>query len=249
VLNLEEYCAITGDKPLDADIAITAFCAEFGGSPEVAGDGVIVYRFDDLLLNVTQSRDAAQSREPVPFKKPLGFSTNPKKMNGAFAAINTVNLLFGGYFLYNSLFATELNLFTYFYAISGHLLSAIFSNVNNLIFIGLGIIPVAFSFLFWLIPVLRNSLIKKQNKLIKMENYRIEKIKHIYDNPLLVKSESKESDEFMTELSFFGNPEVTQNENGEFVYSFDDIKRDKDSTEKYRDNIKTDGIGKIVFDA
>jgi hypothetical protein len=242
VINLEEYIAFTGKPPASADREITAFCAEFGGSPEAAEDGVIVYRFDELLLKA-ETHDAA-----IPYKKPRPFSLNPRKMNVTFALINAVNLLFGGYFLYNALFAAELNQFTYLYALTAHLFSSIIVNPPLFIFAVLGVVPAVFSALFWLIPALRGASLKKENKAIERENNRKNSMKRIYENPLSVKSASGDDESFIKELSFFRTPDVTQTEDGTFNFSFDEIMRDKQSTEKYRTVIQKETLGRVVFD-
>jgi hypothetical protein len=262
VINLEEYIAITGKVPLDADREITAFCAEFGGSPEVTDDGTIVYRFDDLMLKAeTSARSIA-----VPYKQLRRFSGNTKKMNTWFGVINTVNLLFGGYFLYHSLIPQTggTTLFNYLYRVT-LVLAGNSPSVQSFLLHGLGVVPVVFSLLFWIIPAVRKWNLKKENAGIKLENLRKIGTLHVYTAPLTVKpAEIKSSmaeaspdnlikaqDTILKELAFFGSPDINAEENGEVVYSFTGIKRDKDATGKYRDSIGNSGsdLGKVIFNA
>jgi hypothetical protein len=262
VINLEEYIAITGKPPLDADQDITAFCAEFGGSPEATEDGTIVYRFDDLLLKAeTSARSVA-----VPYRQLLQFSGNSKKMNRWFAVINTVNLAFGGYFMYNSLIPQTgpVTLFNYLHRVTGVLLGGA-SGTQTFILPVLGVVPVVFSLLFWIIPAVRKLRLKKRNENIKLENLRKIGVQHIYSAPLSVKPAEIKScmteaspanltraqDTIIKELSFFGSPDITADENSALVYSFTGIKRDKDAARKYRDSIdgSASDLGKVVFNA
>ncbi|MDR1469538.1 MAG: hypothetical protein LBT00_09620 [Spirochaetaceae bacterium] len=264
VINLEEYIAITGKPPEDADRAITAFCAEFSGSPEATDDGTIVYRFDDLMLKT----EGGAWSTTVPYKQLLRFSGNTRKMNTWFAVINTVNLAFGGYFLYHSLIPQTgpVTLFNYFYRVTGILLDVGASGAQTFLLPVLGVVPVVFSLLFWVIPIVRNVSLKKENERIKFENLRKIGVQHVYTAPLSVKpAEIKSSmteaspengpraqDAIIKELSFFGSPDVTADENGELTYAFTAIKREKDATRAYRDSLDTggaSGLGKVVFTA
>jgi hypothetical protein len=263
VINLEEYIAITGKTPLDADREITAFCAEFGGSPEVTDDGTIVYRFDDLLLKA----EASVRSIAVPYKQLRRFSGNTKKMNRWFAVLNTVNLLFGGYFLYNSLIPQTggPTLFNYLYRVAFALIGNNAPTAQTFFLHILGIVPVVFSLLFWIIPIVRYMNLKQENAGLKLENLRKIGTRHVYTAPLAVKPAeikssmaeaspenlTKAQDTIIKELSFFGSPDINAEENGEVVYSFTGIKCDKDATGKYRDSIdggKSD-LGKIIFSA
>jgi hypothetical protein len=101
VISLPEFVMLTGLKPLEAENAVTAFCVEFGGSPEATEDGTVVYRFDELLVRAdTRDRSFGGSS---PVKRLENFSLNKTGMNMWFGIINGVNVLFGGYYLFNAL--------------------------------------------------------------------------------------------------------------------------------------------------
>jgi hypothetical protein len=65
------------------------------------------------------------------------------------------------------------------------------------------------------------------------------------------KNVTRAQDAIIKELSFFGSPDVTADENGELTYSFTAIKREKDATHIYRDSMNggASGLGEVVFTA
>jgi hypothetical protein len=178
-----------------------------------------------------------------------------------------VNLLFGSYFLYNALMPPPevTTLFNYLYRVTVILTGSVVPSAPAFLLPVLGIVPLAFSLLFWIIPVVRKVNIKKENTAIKLENLRKIGVQHVYTAPLSVKPAeikssmaealpenlTKAQDAIIKELSFFGSPDLTAEEDGEVVYSFAGIKRDKDATAKYRDALgsaKSD-LGKVIFKA
>ncbi|MDR0644274.1 MAG: hypothetical protein LBG05_05080 [Treponema sp.] len=202
VISLTEYIMLTGLPPSDAEGAITAFCAEFNGSPEATDDGTVVYRFDDLLLR-SDVRDHSFGGSSL-LKRVEAFSSNKKSMNVWFSIINGVNVLFGGYFLYNAIKygeiavrelhrggRTVLQLFSqvtnsapsYLYGMTYYFLKKFSTNPLPIIVIGLGAVPLVFSVLFWLIPAIRSGLVKKNNEAIKLENLRKLGYGRVWDFP------------------------------------------------------------------
>ncbi|MDR1324941.1 MAG: hypothetical protein LBK00_02775 [Treponema sp.] len=190
VISLPEFMNLTGLPPQEADRAITAYCAEFGGSPEATEDGTVVYRFDALLRRADKRDRSFGSSSPLKRLRP--FSSNLKKMNVWFSVINGVNLLFGSYFLTNALSTGAVSIVTnvvrgkqvahlvsqsgdvpsYLYGLTYALSSSVIDNPLPLITIGLGVVPLVFSIFFWLIPLIRSGLVKRSNERIKMENLR-----------------------------------------------------------------------------
>ena len=269
-ISLPEFMALTGESVLDAEQSILSFCAEFGGSPEATEEGTIVYRFDALL------KEASRSARPVgnlsaPIRPLKRFSGNSKTMNTWFGIINGVNLLFGSYYLYqahtigavipgeNGEIALRL------YDITYHLLTTLFQNPLPGIAAGLGVVPLAFSLLFWIIPGLRFFSMKKENEHIKMSNLRRIGFGKIWDEPLAVRSGDIEipSDEcrpanagaarerVLKEMGAYSIPDVAIDGQGRTVYSFTELEREKAALEQYRAGLASSrtGIGNIVFDS
>jgi len=267
VISLAEYMAFTGKNSMEAEKGILSFCSRFGGSPEVTDDGTIVYRFDDLLLRA-DSKNYAELSPPV--KRLKIFSFNTKKMNTWFIVINAVNLIFGSYFLYNSLntglLVTEIQYqgASYLYAFT-HILVNTFTETPPF-FIGtvLGVVPLVFSLLFWIIPAIRKLTEKRENEDIKLINFKKLGFGKIWTSPdnFQLKNIVPSSEEFrpkniadagdrvIKELGAVSPVEVEQSENGEMVYSFKELEREKLAIEKYRKNIDPaqSKLGNAVFD-
>lgn len=174
VVLLEDFMALTGLSPDEADLAINRYLYEFEGSPEVSEAGTVYYRFPKLLLRA-RGDDAGVTDSP--FKRLRPFSANAKGSNAWYAAINGVNLAFGSYFLYCSLAVETLANRpvlggTYLFWFVARFFSELFSNPLGVIAIGLGVVPLVFSLLFWAIPALRSGSLARQNERIKRENLR-----------------------------------------------------------------------------
>ncbi|MDR2258261.1 MAG: hypothetical protein LBE14_03820, partial [Treponema sp.] len=65
VITLPEFMALTGLGPQRAEEEILARCSEFGGSPEVSGEGTVVYRFDELLLRADREDRSFAGASPI----------------------------------------------------------------------------------------------------------------------------------------------------------------------------------------
>ncbi|AEF81185.1 hypothetical protein [Leadbettera azotonutricia] len=283
VVSLPELMAISGIPSDRAESEITALCAEFGGSPEATEDGTVVYRFDEILLRTEGKgrNNAGSSGIPSLPKNLRDFSSNKGKMNFWFSLINGVNLLFGSYFLYQSVHSgtiiarqigENVHLLSQqtgeaaplIYGMTYYFVSAVAANPLPIIAVGLGLIPLAFSILFWLIPALRKWKLKKENEKIKFENFRKFSFSRIWSFPKAVKPQDlnpgqreaspnnlkQAQDKALKEMGAYAIPEVTIAQDGE-VYSFPDLEREKIALEKYRAGVNPEAsdLGKIVFDS
>ncbi len=282
VISLPEYIMLTGKKPLEADSAITAFCAEFGGSPEATEEGTVVYRFDDLLLRADVRDRSFGSSAPV--KRLEVFSANKAGMNTVFCAINGVNVLFGGYYLFNAINTGAVTFVeqirqgreiiyylsvasgehaSFLYGMTYHLASSIAANPLPLITIGLGVVPLVFSVLFWLIPAIRAGNVKKDNEAVKIENLRKVAFGRAWTSPQGIQSAdifaslpeaspknmAKAQDKLVKEVGAYSQPDVSINENGATVYAFPELAREKEALRNYRASVTSQGIGGAVFDS
>ena len=258
VISLAEYMAFSGKDSCGAEESLLAFCAKYGGSPEVTDEGTIVYRFDDLLLRAN-TRDFAELSPPV--KRLKKFSANSKKMNGAFIAINAVNLIFGTYFLYHS-FSVQPS--SYLYGLVYYILGVFASDPASIIKLVLGLIPLVFSVLFWLIPAARRFMENRENEKIKLSNYKRLGFGKIWTAPVNVelsslvpvsgecrpKNLAAAGDRVVKDMGAVSSPEVEKGENGKFFYSFRELEYEKRALQKYRANLDPARarLGKKVFD-
>jgi hypothetical protein len=267
LISLPEYMALTG-KPLpEAEGGILAACSEFGGMPEVTGEGAIVYRFDKLLLR--SDKAGGGPGKAVPLKGLRQFSANKKGMNNWFALINTVNLLFGAYFFYHSSVTgpvTRPGTVSWLYGITyTNLSSRIGGDPLPLITLGLGLVPLAFSILFWLIPVLRYFREKRENQGIKLENLRKIGFQRIWSKPrglgrgdILGPSPEASpenlpaaQDGIIKDMAAYSMPELEVDPSGNPVYDFVELEREKEDVTRCRAGIRPgdSDLGKTVFDS
>jgi len=267
IISLAEYMAFTGENSIEAEKSILAFCSKYGGSPEATEEGAIVYRFDELLLQA----DSRKIKELLPpIKRTKVFSANKKNMNIWFAVINAVNLVFGSYYLYNSLttgfLASEIQYHSasQLYGFTHILLELFTPNPVLFMSIALGIIPLAFSVLFWIIPVIRYFTEKNENERIKLINFKRLAFNKIWSSPKNLNFDKFSSsvpeaspentaaaDIAIKDFAAISKVEIEQNENGKIIYSFNELEREKDAIEKYRKNTASDrsNLGDTVFDS
>jgi hypothetical protein len=191
-------------------------------------------------------------------------------MNAWFGIINSVNLLFGTYFLYQALTTgiirttEQLQAAPRIYGITYALSSSIFANPHQLIMVGLGLVPLLFSFFFWLVPALRFARLGGENEKIKKRNLRKtgfrviwEKIRGIrtadLNNPAPEcgpKSPEAEQERIIVEMGSYSQPDVEADERGT-VYNFTGLEREKKALAAGRAAVNPGDfeIGKVVFDS
>jgi hypothetical protein len=264
VISLPDFMALSGLPPEEAEAELLACCAEFGGSPEASGEGTIVYRFDEILRGSEREKGSAE----LPAKRLWKFSSNEKSMNVWFGIINTVNLLFGGYFFYHALNAgailsqEQFRQSSRLYGLTWYFSGQFTQDPLPLITVGLGLVPLVFSLLFWLVPVLRGFREKGENERIRMENLRKAGFGRIWSRPLAVESGDIQGpepayrpaklaaaqDRIIKEMGAWSVPDVEIGEKGNTVYSFRELDREKQALEKYRAGIRVEELGDIVFD-
>ncbi|MDR1239069.1 MAG: hypothetical protein LBK27_03065 [Treponema sp.] len=270
VISLPEYMALSGLEPEAAERELMARCFEFGGSPEATEAGTIVYRFDELLLRSDQG-DRSFPEVSAPIRRLRQFSSNKKNMNAWFGVINTVNLAFGSYFLFNAMntgaILTEAHFqaSSYLYAVVWHFFTLAASNPLPLIGVGLGLVPLVFSLLFWLIPGLRYLFENRENEKIKLNNLKKTGFAHIWSNPLGVRENDIDSpvaecrprnmaaarDRIIKDMGAVAVPDVELDGRGNTVYLFRELRREKEALDAYRAAVRPEAsaLGKTVFDS
>jgi len=266
VISLAEYMAFTGKKSTEAETDIISFCSKFEGSPEATGEGTIVYRFDKLLL----SSDTEKIGELIPpIERLKSFSDNKKSMNIWFGVINAVNIIFSSYFLYHSintgliLNMGQFNLASKLYAYTHMIFSQFLIEPHNIIKIVLGLIPLVFSLLFWIIPTIRYFIEKKENNEIKLKNFKRFSFSKIFSspnnidpnkfNPIATECRpddlSSAADRVIKDMGAISNPQIEIKE-GKTIYTFNELEREKEALEKYRlsVDVSRQKLGETVFD-
>jgi hypothetical protein len=266
VISLPEYMAFTGSDSQEAETDILSFCSKYEGSPEATEEGTIVYRFDKLLLK----SDKEKTTELIPPVKRLkNFSGNKNSTNGWFVFFNIINIIFSSYFLYQSVNTGFLSSeFQYKNASSlysnAHLfLSHLANDPQNFIMVALGLIPLAFSILFLIIPIVRFFIEKKENNKIKMKNFKRFSFSKIFSSPNYVTIDKFNTDEseclpddlksaadrVIKDMGAISNPQV-EIINHKTFYMFNELEREKEALDKYRQSVDVSRlqIGETVFD-
>ncbi len=268
VIALPEFMAITGKSPADAERAITTYLIEFGGSPEATPEGTVVYRFEELLRR--SDRRESLFGFSAPLKKTKRFSGNPRKLNGWFAVLNGANLLFGLYFLFNAATVGQITQQaqitggTYLYAVALVLFSA-FADPVSFVALALGLVPLVFAALFYLVPALRYLREKRENETIKTENLRKSAYRLVWEKPASVKStdfdtknpesrpenQAAVNERLIVELGGYAQPEVSIAPDGSTNYSFPALEEERKALEAYRSTIDPEKykLGATVFDS
>jgi hypothetical protein len=287
LISLPEYMAMTGLGPREAEGAILAFCAEFGGYPEATEEGTIIYRFQDILFrggadpgNAASAAGAASggfagAAAPRPgwgpWRRLRPFSSNSKTMNTWFGIINSVNLLFGGYFFYQALTTgiirttEQLQASPRVYGITYALTNTLVDNPHPVLLIGLGLIPLLFSGFFWLIPALRFARLDRENQGIKKRNLRKFGFFRIWERPrgfsasgieagtaeCRPRNLEAEQEKIITEMGSYSQPDVEVDEGGRTIYNFTGLEREKEALAAGRASVNPGDfqLGKVVFDS
>jgi hypothetical protein len=271
VITLEELMTLTGRESVDANQLINMLLLEFEGEPGVTENGTVVYSFPELMRTTDAGRTAVGQ---VPLENPstkrlVPFSANKKKTNGWIIFFNAANLAFGAYFLLISVTQGAAALARSgpaLYSFTGNLLAHAGINPVPLMAIVLGAIPVAFSILFFLVPLLRKVRLERQNARIREEELRRRIYAHVLASPARVspsditperneldpKDLSAASRRIIDRLAAELKAEpIVQEKEGTFAYHFAELERQLSDLQAFRSGIdlKKYAVGKTVFDS
>jgi hypothetical protein len=271
VITLEELMALTGREQEQANTLMNRLLLEYEGEPGVTDGGTLIYTFPALM----RTSEGEKSLGPVPVLNPntkrlVPFSANKRRTNGWILFFNAFNLAFGAYFLVLSLTQSAGALLAktgpYLYSFTGNLLAA--AGIPAVPFIAgvLGVIPVAFSIVFFLVPLLRNIRLKRRNDQIREEALRRRIYAQVLSSPAKVdprevrasgtaldpKNLSAVSRRILERLAAALQAEpVPLEKEGLFAYAFPEVQRQLSDLESYRREIdpKRYELGKTVFDS
>jgi hypothetical protein len=263
VVTTEELMILSGKNYDGAQQLINSYLLEFEGEPMVSDNGTVYFFFPELLR--TSARELAKiegvNLTEIRYRELIPFATNKGSTNTAITFFNIFNLTFGFYFyIFSSLGSTAA-------AASdlGFIYNAVYTYlfVEPFIFIILGVIPISFSILFFLIPLLRTLPRLRKNENIKQENLRKKIYSQIYTQPLLINpmqitSESildtpKKAKEFIQkqvdELAGIKQAEFEEKET--MLYNFNELKREQEDIAGVRRAVDLSKyeVGKTVFDS
>ena len=194
IMTMPEFRALTGLSPLEAEERITVYLKDYLGEPTVSDNGSILFSFPDLLLRADRSDRTMGGT--VPMQRLSPFSGNKGNANFWFAGINLVNLLFGGYFIANSMVSHTVHTvmvrgreviqagWDFLYIITYQLAGMLgLAHPALALGIGLGAVPTAFALFFYGIPAVRYGLWKSKNERVKEGNLRRAVYRAVLDKP------------------------------------------------------------------
>jgi hypothetical protein len=272
VITLEELMALTGRDTEPANALLNRFLLEFEGEPGVTDNGTVVYSFPALMRG---SQSTARSIGQVSLQNPstkrlMPFSANKKKTNGWIIFFNAFNLAFGSYFLVIGLTQGVAALAKHgpaLFSMTGNLLSQIgVANPLPGMEIGLGLIPVAFSLVFFLVPIFRMARVNRRNAEIRMEAMRKRVLAHIVSSPSQVDPRDVRPTGTALDPKNFpavanrmverfaaamGAEPIVQEQAGVFAYRFKELERQIGDVTQFRNGIdlRQYEIGKTIFDS
>ncbi len=272
IITTDELMVLTGKNYDSAQQVINHYLLEFEGEPMVSDAGTVYFFFPELLRSRAKEllNAPAVSLADVRYRELVPFTTNKGATNAVITFFNIFNLGFGSYFFFFSLIGPAAAAAIDFAGLYTGLLDVLRTNEIILqpyfpVFIILGIIPLSFSVLFFLIPLLRTIPRVRQNRNIKEENLRKRIYSYVFDNPLLINpgqitphsevDSPKNPQGFIQkqidELAAVKQAEIEENENNVVFYNFKELKREQDDIAVVRNSIdlKKYEVGETVFDS
>jgi hypothetical protein len=270
VITLEELMGMTGRESDDANALMNRLLLEYEGEPGVTENGTLVYAFPELMRTSGNVQTVGTIQlQAGPTRRPVPFSANKPRTNGWIIFFNTFNILFGTYFLAISLtqgFAALGKTGPFLYSFTGNLLMHAGFNPIGVLEIGLGVIPVLFSVVFFLVPLFRRIRLSRQNEKIRQEALRKEILGQIISSPAHVDARNirplgsdldpKNFAETVRRIleriaaQLKAEP-VVQEGTHDFAYAFPELKRELSDLAEYRSglDVKRYEVGKTVFDS
>lgn len=281
VVSLEEVIRLTGGGRDEAERLVTSLLVEYEGEPVVTERGTILYSFPELLRTRSEALAAERGGTAHAARPLIRFSDNKPKTNRWIAFFNAFNLLFGGYFLWYS--ATVLaGTFSpegpaaFFLFVARLVQQFLGIDPLPLLGIGLGAVPVAFSIVFFAVPLIRKLGIERRNEEIRERNVRRDLYGALMARPESVVPEELSRDlaehersavatreralprdvpglvrREIESLAATKNAAVEQGSGGTFRYSFAELGAEIEDTKAYRASVDTAAleVGETVFDS
>ena len=269
VLTLEEIMAMTGREPDSANSLVNRLLLEYEGEPGVTPDGTVVYSFPELMRTSGSTRvDGGMSAAGPAARRIVPFSENKPRTNAWIVFFNAFNLLFGAYFLGISLVqgaAAISKTGPYLYSFVGSLLMQAGISPVPVIEIALGFIPVAFSIVFFIVPLLRRMRLTRYNDSLRDEALRRRIMTQVLESPARVEPGDvrptgsnldprdlpARSRRILDRLAAALKAEPVPLDKGQFAYKFSEIEREMADVETFRKGIdlRKFDVGKTVFDS
>ncbi|QDG51932.1 hypothetical protein FIV42_14650 [Persicimonas caeni] len=224
-----EWASRTGQTLQEAENALTASIVRFNGDVDVSDDGVLVYRFDELVVTAEEG-DSYEDLPPIWQRKVSvpDFTSNKGSSNTWISVLNGFNLAMSAFILF---------------AVIGLPLGAQ---------IALGWVPFVFSTLFFAIPLLRKFSHNKRKQQAAVENERRDALSIVFqsarDGEARQVPDSSVPEKFQDGflVGYDGDIEVT--DDGITVFRFPRVAEELEAGEDARESAANEVVfGKTVF--
>jgi len=226
-----DWASRTGQSLDAADNALSASLGRFRGDVDVSEDGTLVYRFDDLLVTAEEGNIRSRELEPIWRRKVTvpSFTGNKSGANTGISLLNGFNLMMAMAVLF---------------VVQGLPLGAM---------IGLGWIPLVFSALFFLIPLLRKRGHNRRVKAAELENKRRNALSVVYESAVhngvaYPVAEAVIPEPFQNSFLLDYKGDILVTDNSETVYKFERLATELEDGRRARENAQDEVVfGKTVF--
>lgn len=224
-----EWASRTGQTLQEAENALTASIVRFNGDVDVSDDGVLVYRFDELMVTA-EGGESYQDISPIWRRKVSvpDFTGNPGSTNTWISVLNGFNLAMAAFVTF---------------AVVGLPLGAI---------IGLGWVPLVFSSMFFAIPLLRKLSHNRQKERAAHENERRESLSIVFesarDGKVRPVPDSSVPEKFQDRFLVGYDGDIAVTDEGLTTFLFPRIAEEFDAGEQARESAANEVVfGKTVF--
>lgn len=264
LISIAELIALAGLTYSQAEDKMTEYLSRFKGEPKITEDGVIVGNFNKMLAKGDSSLQGGKielfwNEYEAPFLQ----TGNTTKMNAIIFGMNIFNLLFSVFMI--GAFSQPID-----YEMEGEgvavIVMQLFSFIDpDILFITLGIVPMIFSFIFFLVPMLRMFVVNANESKRKQRNKRrriirvlfayagmdltLQQIVNSVNTHDMKAMQPDEVESILKQLLIDLQGELLLNEKGEAIYRFNRLHNEISSVKNLRKSAVVDtGLGGIVFD-
>lgn len=227
-----DWASRTGQSLEEASSALTASLGRFSGDIDVTDDGVLVYRFDNLMVTADEDARAAGTELAPIWQRPItlpSFTGNPGSSNTWITVFNGFNLFMA--------------LFVLFMTVGLPLAAIIF----------LGWVPLVFSTIFFAIPMLRKIAYNRRKRHAAQENERRRALQVVFESAqspqhLQPLPAGALPDEFQDRLLLEYDGDIAVTNSGQTVYTFSQLATQLDAGRLARQTAGSQvAFGKTVF--
>jgi len=269
VLTEEELMTITGATQEDASALMNRLLLEYEGEPQVTEGGTVIFFFPEILRTKDAAPRALEPTADPVVARTRPFSSNKPRTNAGIAFFNAFNLAFGSYFTCLSLMSigaidSMQGFLKVPYAVVYNLLNRVAPDPRAVEFAVFGAVPLLFSLLFYLIPLIRGIRLSRENDRIRTENLRRAVYGAVRGNPGRVAASAiwpqgpegtpKKAEQAVRRILdayAAGKRAEPVQEKDDTAYAFPELIREMEDVEKHRRTVDPSkyAVGKTVFDS